>query len=191
MPTRAMLSSVKEGIPHPRHLPSLRRMDMDDVLHRPPHLHCRTSVTSHSGTRGCHDAASNFRQLKSQCSIRARNGCEATDGYQGLNRSPAADFLVYKDSKGRIDWNQFISPSGKFQLLAVDRQEQKDLRFSCYAVRHHKPEVTRSWTKSLVQEPTLSWTGRRWNQRPTPDNINARYRKGGYLSLRNNINPWK
>ena len=185
---RVMLSSVKTGIPHPRNLPSLRRMDMDDVLHRPPRLHCRTSVTSQAPNRGCHGNASDFRPLTSQPSMRTGR---AAAGYQGLKWTPSLDLLGYKDSKGRIDWSQCLSPAGKFQLPTVARQQQKDLRFSCYAVRHQKPEFCGNSGKNLVQEPSLIWTGRCWNQRPTPDDINKRYRGGGFFSLRNNVNPWK
>jgi hypothetical protein len=72
-------------------------------------------------------------------------------------------------SNAKGDWSKFISSTGEFHLPQYD---PKNFRFSGYAVRYLKPQVTQSWRYTLVQEPKLD----QYAQRPVPANVYSRYR---------------
>nr|DAA06548.1 TPA_inf: TEPP protein [Molgula tectiformis] len=169
---RVMLAAVKEGLYHPR-LPSLRRMDMDTATHKLPDEHCRT--TTSCGNRDFSNAsASEFGSASKPLS-----GDKITDTGRSLQKvvpnfphgvthtSPSKNAYMLSNSKG--DWSKFISSTGEFRLPEYD---PKYFRFSGYAVRYLKPQVTQSWKYTLQQEPKLD----QYSQTPIPANVYSRYR---------------
>lgn len=140
---RIMLSAVKEDLYHPR-LPTLRRMDMDDVGHKLPEAHSRT--TTSCGPRDFGSAT-------------------------GTNITPPDPPLapVSIMQGGRLIERYEAAVANH---VSIPTEGDPDLRFSHYAVRYLKPDVTKSWRYTLVQEPRLDQHGRR----PMPANIYARNR---------------
>ena len=172
----AMLASVKSGLFHPR-LPSLRRMDMDDVSHRLPEEHSRT--TTSCGPRDFSRATSSLFE-RSQPPLAGANvltdepvtsggGSGVTVSDEGARRGLGER---YSAAGVRRNWSRYISASGEFQLPA-ERPSADDFRFKLYAVRYMKPDVSQSWRYTLGQEPRLDQGGRR----PVPANVYARHRE--------------
>ncbi|XP_039265529.1 sperm microtubule inner protein 8-like [Styela clava] len=169
---RVMLAAVKEGIYHPR-LPSLRRMDMDTATHKLSDEHCRT--TTSCGPRNFSDSNTSYFQN----SNKPLSGTRITETGRSLQKvipdypsgvthtSPEKNQFMLSSSKK--DWSRFISSAGEFRLPEYD---PKYFRFSGYAVRYLKPQVTQSWKYTLVQEPKLD----QYAQRPIPANVYSRYR---------------
>lgn len=169
---RVMLAAVKEGLYHPK-LPTLRRMDMDSATQKLPDEHCRT--TTSAGPRNFKEATSSHFQNASK----PLSGSRITETGRSLkNVIPAYPAGVthtapannrYMLSSAKEDWSKFISATGEFKLPEYD---PKHFRFSGYAVRYLKPQVTQSWRYTLVQEPKLD----QYQQRPIPANVYSRYR---------------
>jgi len=169
---RVMLAAVKEGLYHPR-LPTLRRMDMDTATHKLPEDHCRT--TTSCGPRDFQNSTTSFFSDAEK----PLSGARITDTGRSLekiiphypsgvthNTSPKNDYML---SGTKSDWSKFISASGEFKLPDYD---PKHFRFSGYAVRYLKPEITQSWRYTLQQEPKLD----QYAQRPIPATVYSRYR---------------
>lgn len=171
---KVMLASVKEDLYHPR-LPSLRRMDMDDVNHRLPQQHSRTATSC--GPRDFKSATSSFFKpceypLGVSNTVEKNDLINQTVNLKSVGVSRVADLDDrYWASGAQKNWSRLISTLGEFNLNTKET-EKDDFRFSHYAVRHFKPEVTQSWRYTLVQEPTLDQFGRK----PMPANVYARYR---------------
>ena len=168
---RVMLSSVKEGIYHPR-LPTLRQMDRDTTMHRLPDEHSRT--TTSCGPKDFKNASSSlFENAENPLSgsgitATGRSLQKVIPSYPaGITRSmPENPYML---SKAKENWSQFISATGEFNLPQYDPEV---FRFSGYAVRYLKPGITQSWKYTLEQEPKLDQFG----QKPIPANVFSRYR---------------
>lgn len=169
---RVMLAAVKEGLYHPR-LPTLRRMDMDNATHMLSDEHCRT--TTSCGPKDFHDASTSFFKN----ARKPLSGTRITETGHSLQKvvpnypagvtHTAPTKNRYMLSLTKDDWSKFISASGEFKLPEYD---PKHFRFSGYAVRYLKPQVTQSWRYTLEQEPKLD----QYAQKPIPANVYSRYR---------------
>ncbi|CAH1270508.1 TEPP [Branchiostoma lanceolatum] len=157
---RVMLSSVKEGIYHPK-LPSIRRMDMDTAGHRLPDEHCRT--TTDIGPVDFSNATTTLQHPpnKTMSGLRITNTGKKT---QRIKVDPSI-----LDSEVKRDWATWLGRTTEIRGISHD---PKDFHFTGYAVRHIRPSITSSWKYALRQEPTLDQYG----QKPIPANIYSRYR---------------
>uniref|UniRef100_A0A8C9UT86 Testis, prostate and placenta expressed n=1 Tax=Spermophilus dauricus TaxID=99837 RepID=A0A8C9UT86_SPEDA len=67
------------------------------------------------------------------------------------------------------DWSHFVSTAGEFKLPCLNNKVE---RFSGYAVRYLKPDVTQNWRYCLNQNPSLD----RYGQKPLPfDSLRINY----------------
>uniref|UniRef100_I3LZS8 Sperm microtubule inner protein 8 n=2 Tax=Ictidomys tridecemlineatus TaxID=43179 RepID=I3LZS8_ICTTR len=83
------------------------------------------------------------------------------------------------------DWSHFVSTAGEFKLPCLNNKVE---RFSGYAVRYLKPDVTQNWRYCLNQNPSLD----RYGQKPLPfDSLNTFRRFGSKYSRVNYLTPWR
>ncbi|MBZ3889986.1 Testis, prostate and placenta-expressed protein [Sciurus carolinensis] len=143
---RKQLASVKQQLYHPA-LPTLRRMDMDSVKaclsdeHSQSSTYCRKDEfdNAHFTLLGipnqplhCLDITPTGQKLH----------CKYREGklvpiVPGINRIDWPSF-----TRAIEDWSHFVSTAGEFKLPCLNNGVE---RFSGYAVRYLKPDVTQNW----------------------------------------------
>ncbi|XP_078368100.1 sperm microtubule inner protein 8-like isoform X1 [Oculina patagonica] len=177
-PKRRRLTSAKEVLYNPC-LPTLRRMDMDDVSRKLTDEHSRHSTPcsrddfrsstitlfrpadkSLSGTR----ITETGRQLQST-------------SYQPIESGGMAEFLkrsMTSQSQKQPSPLPPNEPSEPFAFMPEPylKYSADQMKFNGYATRYLSPRETGSWRYSLRQEPYIDTRG----QRPIPATIYSRYR---------------
>lgn len=154
------LAGVKDTLYHPR-LPTLRRMEMDSMVHKLSDEHSRTSTP-------CDQRS--FRNVRITTYDSERHllpSLEITDTGRRLTHQHADGNLGWNQEKdttrmqeAKESWRCTAS-SRDFPLMDLKRM---DLGFSGYAVRFLSPKVTHSWRFCLEHNPTLDEYG----QKPVP-----------------------
>lgn len=160
---RVQLAAVKQGMFHPS-APRLRRMDMDNAIHKLSDEHCRNTTTC--GPRDFSNATSTpFHPAPQRL-----HSYDITDTGKQLHRSYTTPQEL---TRARSEWSQFLNKSPeRYDINLPTAGSSKDIHFEGYAVRYLRPDITKSWKYTLQQEPKLD----QYAQKPVPANIYARYR---------------
>ncbi|XP_076989756.1 sperm microtubule inner protein 8 isoform X2 [Tamandua tetradactyla] len=185
---RNMLAGVKQQLYHPA-LPTLRRMDMDTVKACLPDQHCRSSTCCRKDEfDNAQFTLLGVPNKPLQCLDITATGQKLRGRYLQGKLAPIAPGINRADwpclTRAIEDWSHFVSSAGEFKLPCLDKRVE---RFSGYAVRYLKPEVTQSWRYCLNQNPSLD----RYGQKPLPfDTLNTVRRFGSHYSRVNYLTPW-
>ncbi|XP_075392821.1 sperm microtubule inner protein 8 [Tenrec ecaudatus] len=188
-PQRHSLASVKHQLYHPA-LPSLRRMDMDNVRACLSDEHCQSSTyCSKDEFDNAHCTLLGIPNKPLQCLDITATGQKLRPRHRAGKLVPIAPGINRVDwpcyTRAIEDWSRFISSAGEFKLPCLDKTVDS---FSGYAVRHLKPHVTQSWRFHLNQNPSLD----RYGQKPLPfDSLNTFRRFGSLYSRLNYLPPWR
>nr|XP_027794780.1 testis, prostate and placenta-expressed protein isoform X1 [Marmota flaviventris] len=216
---RQPLASVKQQLYHPA-LPTLRRMDMDSVKACLPDEHCQsTTYCRKDEFDNAHFTLLGIPNQPLHCLDITPTGqklcCKYREGkllpiVPGINRIHWPSFTSAIE-----DWSHFVSTAGEFKLPCLNNKVE---RFSGYAVRYLKPDVTQNWRvremlgtlwelggcpRSLPGLPAPHPCGPpqyclnqnpsldRYGQKPLPfDSLNTFRRFGSKYSRINYLTPW-
>ncbi|KAG8562330.1 hypothetical protein GDO81_015643 [Engystomops pustulosus] len=169
------LAGVKHCLFHPR-LPTLRRMEMDSMVHKLSDEHSRTNTPCD------HRSFKNTRFTTYGSEKHLLPSLEITNTGRQLTRRD-----THQNTEIQRGWTKDEdvtcrqaakdSPrgptnSGDFQLMELKKM---DLGFGGYAVRFLSPEVTHSWKFCLQHNPSLDEYG----QKPVPVEIMNIFRTFG------------
>ncbi|XP_048210825.1 testis, prostate and placenta-expressed protein isoform X2 [Perognathus longimembris pacificus] len=186
---RNQLAGVKHQLYHPA-LPTLRRMDMDSVKACLPDEHCQSSTYCRK------DEFDNARfslvgapSKPLQCLDITPTGQKIHSRYREGNLEPLAPGPNRLDwpcfTRAIEDWSRSVCSGEQFKKRCPTKKAE---RFSGYAVRNLKPEVTQNWRYCLNQNPSLD----RFGQKPMPyDSLNAFRHFGSHYSRVNYLTPWR
>ncbi|KAM9122259.1 sperm microtubule inner protein 8 [Pangshura tecta] len=188
-PRKVMLAGVKDRLFHPD-LPTLRRMDMDSAGNKLPDEHSRTTTACTK-----EDLANASFTLVGVPNRRlpslgmTKLGQSLTARYRSGKMAPLTPSTNHEEwpsyTQAMDDWSRFVSSAGEFKLPSVNK---KVLGFSCYAVRHLKPDVSQTWRYCLNQNPSLD----RYGQKPLPYNSTNIFRSFGSAYSRSRyLQPWR
>ncbi|XP_043918158.1 testis, prostate and placenta-expressed protein [Protopterus annectens] len=165
------LAGVKEVLYHPS-LPTLRRMDMDTVAHKLPDEHCRTM------TACCPDdfknntfslVEDNERRVLTLGITKTGQSLSAKLRSQAKGPLPQLAVHSYSPFHKGPDWSQVLAERGR---ILCPPMEKAELRVINGGVKYAMPGPPRSWRYHLTPEPSLD----KFGQKPTPFNVNNRYR---------------
>ncbi|XP_047383262.1 testis, prostate and placenta-expressed protein isoform X4 [Sciurus carolinensis] len=148
---RKQLASVKQQLYHPA-LPTLRRMDMDSVKaclsdeHSQSSTYCRKDEfdNAHFTLLGIPNQP--LHCLQDITPTGQKLHCKYREGklvpiVPGINRIDWPSF-----TRAIEDWSHFVSTAGEFKLPCLNNGVE---RFSGYAVRYLKPDVTQNWRERV------------------------------------------
>eukprot|EP00745_Piridium_sociabile_P001192 TRINITY_DN107295_c2_g1_i1.p1 TRINITY_DN107295_c2_g1~~TRINITY_DN107295_c2_g1_i1.p1 ORF type:complete len:187 (-),score=37.39 TRINITY_DN107295_c2_g1_i1:79-639(-) len=153
---RVQLAAVKEGLFHP-HIPTFRRMDMDDNRCLLTDQHSRTSTTC--GPEQFSRAKTSFFQPPAEQ--------YASMNYTEMGRAHHRQYTTPEElTKARQEWSEFLCRCPeRYDIKLPELPEKRDLHFAGYAVRYLRPDLTRGWNPyTLQQEPNIH----QYDQKPTP-----------------------
>nr|DAA06541.1 TPA_inf: TEPP protein [Otolemur garnettii] len=185
---RNQLASVKQQLYHPA-LPTLRRIDMDNVKSCLTDEHCQTTTYCRK------DDFDNVRftllgipNKPLQCLDITATGQKLRNRYREGKLAPIVPGINQVDwpcyTRAIEDWSRLVSSAGEFKLPCPSKKVEG---FSGYAVRYLKPEVTQTWRYCLNQNPSLD----RYGQKPLPfDSLNTFRSFGSQYSRVNYLDPW-
>ncbi|RUS71294.1 hypothetical protein EGW08_020937 [Elysia chlorotica] len=161
---RVQLAAVKHGMFHPD-VPRLRRMDMDNAIHKLSDEHCRN--TTSCGPRDFSNATS----TPFMPPARRLHSFDITETGKQMHRQYTTPQEL---TRARKEWSDFLNKSPERYDIKLPELcgSAKDIHFDGYAVRYLRPDVTKSWKYTLQQEPKLD----EFAQKPMPANVYARYR---------------
>ncbi|XP_012947001.1 testis, prostate and placenta-expressed protein [Aplysia californica] len=160
---RVQLAAVKQGMFHPSP-PRLRRMDMDNAIHKLSDEHCRNTTTC--GPRDFSNATSTPFMPPPQ----RLHSYDITETGKQVHRQYTTPEEL---ARSRKEWSDFLAKSPeRYDIKLPELGSSKDIHFDGYAVRYLRPDITKSWKYTLQQEPKLD----QYAQKPVPANIYARYR---------------
>jgi len=165
---RVQLVSVKEGIFHPR-LPTIRQLDRDQVLHKLPYEHSRTSLPTLEGQE---EEFADFKRASTvdPAALRTRHMLKNPEN-EGKDIRYQYSPIELKNA--RRDWSDFLNRCPeRFNIRLTEHPDTTNTPFTGYAMRYLKPDVTSKWRYTLRQEPGIDQHG----QRPTPASILNRHR---------------
>lgn len=167
---RVQLTSVKEGIFHPR-LPTLRQLERHELLQKLPEEHCRTSIPRD---------IDNFKRA-------SQDGRQTYS--QGLQKNIRYEYSPDELKKTRDEWSKFLNRSPeRYRIELTEHPQTANSPFTGYAVRYLRPDVTAAWRYTLREDPSLDQYGRQ----PTSANILGRYRDSKPLFGRSApVHPWR
>ncbi|OCT84687.1 hypothetical protein XELAEV_18022843mg [Xenopus laevis] len=187
--SRHKLAGVKHALYHPFQ-PTLRRMEMDSVVHKLSEQHSRTSTPF---------TQENFRNARFT-SVAAPDhrlpSLEITDtGRQIAKRfatgtmAPLAQSTSQEEwsrfTSAAADWSQRSSSSGEFPMKDLKKQV---LGYRGYAVCFLPTDGSRSWKYCLQQNPSLD----KYGPSPVPvETLNTFRSAGNLCSLNSSIHPWR
>ncbi|KAM5262835.1 sperm microtubule inner protein 8 [Ctenodactylus gundi] len=175
---RNQLAGVKQQLYHPA-LPTLRRMDMDNVRACLSDEHCQfTTYCSKDEFDNAHFTLLGVPNKPLQCLDPTATGQKLHHRYRQGKLAPIAPGINRIDwpcfTRAIEDWSRFVSTGGEFKLPCQGKRVE---RFSGYAVRYLRPDVTQMWRYCLSQNPSLDCNG----QKPLPfDTLNAFRRFGSH-----------
>ena len=177
---RVMLAAVKDGIFNPA-LPSLRRIDTDNAMHKLPDEH--SQATTIYGEKEFKEMAERgFRKAKT-CFAEEYAAAIAPPS-QPINFQRDKDLPETSKVKFNLSdyqWSRYADTSVRFRL---PRYDPKYYRFNNHVVRYIEQEPSCPTRFRLRQEPSLE---NDYDQKPTPSDIKFRYRQTSPQFRRNHI----
>lgn len=191
------LTGQKEVIYNP-HLPSLRRMDMDEVLQKLPEQHSRhTTPCTKEDFKNA--TITLFRPASHPLSgprYTETGRMLQTGEYKPVESKGTAYFLTRSINPEEAEYEPprtATAPIAREEpaeptLHMPDhlRYSSRQQEFNGYATRYLSPRITGGWRYSLRQEPFTDLRG----QRPVPANIYSRYRHAHPLRSIS-LNQWR
>ncbi|XP_068697285.1 sperm microtubule inner protein 8-like isoform X2 [Montipora foliosa] len=173
------LTAVKEVLYNPC-LPTLRRMDMDEVLRKLTQDHSRHSTPCRK------EDFKNSTITLFRPADRPLSGTRITEtgrqlqatSYQPIESGGMSEFLQRSmTAKSRERQLSSLAPNEPLEPYTFMpepylKYSADQMKFNGYATRYLSPRETGSWRYSLRQEPFIDLRG----QRPIPATIYSRYR---------------